>query len=59
MLAEEVTIRACNFWQAVHWYKMRQWKSAAISKECAGGRSVMTKAHDLLGNKCDLAKKGT
>jgi hypothetical protein len=58
-LAEEVPIRVCDFWQAVCWCKMRQWKSTAISEECASGRSVMTEACDLLGDKCNLVKKGT
>jgi hypothetical protein len=34
-LAGDATIVVHNYWQVVCWQKMREWKCAAIGKQCA------------------------
>jgi hypothetical protein len=38
-LAQGMKMAEHDYLQGVHWHKARQWKSATICKECAGGRS--------------------
>jgi len=35
VLAGDATIVVHNYWQVVCWWKMREWKCAAIGKQCA------------------------
>ncbi|KAG2113348.1 hypothetical protein BD769DRAFT_1391667 [Suillus cothurnatus] len=49
-LVEGATIEGCDYWQAVHWWKMRQQKGVVIGKQCTGGRCDTRKAWLLASN---------